>query len=234
MDTFLEACNNDKLEQIRYIYKYILNSNDENIEIQCFINASLRIKKWFITNNIIINKIKENATECLLSCIHDNEQVCWFIELSINDILKIDIGKNNNEIFLTCCENGYYKTIKLIYAHFLKNGLNIYDKNNYALEITINKGYYIIAKWLLYIDKTNNANPLFIINDKMVFSLCLNRDIYMLNDLYSIIPSTLDYNDIYAKYIGCIGYVPSVFNIRDKFDYDRIKVLDWLKSKLKN
>lgn len=233
METFLKACNEHKYDQVRYIYKYILNSNDENIEIQSFINTSLRIKKWFIANKIIINKIKENATECLLSCIHDNEQVCWFIELSMNNILSIDIGKNNNEIFLTCCENGYYKTIKLIYTYFQKSNLNIYDKNNYALEIVISKGYYIIAKWLLYIDKLND-NPKFIITDNMVFSLCLNRDLFMLDDLYPIIPLTINYNHIYTKYIGCIGYIPSLTNIKDKFDYDRIKVLEWLKSKVKN
>lgn len=225
------AENNKSL--INYLYKYFHLKNIVRISVNHFLSSSFQTRKWFIINNVIIDDIKLIINEVFIKCCEENDidQVQWIIKNDIDNIIKIDISYDNNYAFVKSCEKGHYEIAKLIYCAYQKNkAFNIYASDCYAFTSSCKNGHYILFDWLLFIDNdtdTNNQKK-FIIDEKIILSLCLNQDLHIAKRYENI--KTINFKDVHDSYINCIGYTPDLANIRDKYDIQRYSIIQWLRT----
>lgn len=221
----ISSCENNDLNTIKLlgIYKKELFNN-----IIYFKLSNLDTKKWFFANKIYTDKnISENLMELMeYSSRKYHDEVKWYIELIANKKITFNINTINNA-FSTACQSNKYKIAKLIYEEFYKTKGFDYSLND-NLYICVQNAYYIIFKWLLFIDN----KKLFTINDDIILLICCNGDYYMLKDIETIIEyDKINIPNIINKYINIHGHDPSV-EIRYNSDKKALEILNWLKLKM--
>lgn len=142
---FEMACHMDNIEMARWLYKESKSNTKADLFIDYLYmaceNNSIEIAKWLYSSNnsnIPLGDLNDLFVDC---CINENVKlyiVDWLISIGA------DIHANDDEAFITCCNNGLIERAKMLN----EKGANIMAQDHKAFKTACEKNDIAIAKWL--------------------------------------------------------------------------------------
>lgn len=201
ISTINNGCKEGNLELIRYCMKY---SPNFSITRDMFKKSNICIKKILYEKDKSLLDI-DMVKDIIYGKYLTEEFIIWIVELELfcSDILA--------ELFIICCENGYYDGCVSVY-NFTSSSLD--DKLYIGLNAAVRNGKFLIVRWILYISKNK------IVDNEIILNLCLSRNLEFIKEIDETYGGSYDKKVILSLYLSCIGK-----------GNKNIGIINWLKDK---